>query len=1297
MKKSKLFYVGLSASAAFSLALLLICGVGLLNPIETSLFWGVSALGTLNITFYLTVIAAYIAFTVRPNRSAEIKNAVDILLFFAVFSALLTAVFTTGGNQESWFLSFNRFLKNYGYMFGAVLGLAVASLIGSFQMLSAASAGYGRPTPTPLPRRGISGAFGGSGISGISGISGGSGGSGGSGISGVSGISGISGVSGVSGISGAFGGSDGKNTNVFPAVSIILFAVFAAALFAVWRYSSVFTLLLAMTVPSAVFALGAVFFLISKNRKVAPPLRPSHGGEFNAALDRDGYDEFNKNGFEPTAKKVVSIVIASLLFLIFAGVGIYGMVDKSEILFFPGAPIPGTVRGFQIAGIAAAVLFVVGFIVIASFELSEARRERDEERGILGIIFGNPFMRIIKSVFEILGLAAAVYYFCIVIYLPDMFIKELIFVAAGAVLYFVFVEIFRRAFKKDYSALAAKSVYLFAVVLYVVCAALLLKDSLNNGAQYAGYTVANDNFPFKFIHSFGHFSMIGTAVGIILADSLYNKFFKPNSFVSGGGRAVGLAVGTFLTGLLTVGFGHAIVLINGAGDWPPTYNMKVGETPFGEFFTVAFAAVFVAAFVVGLLADLKTLKGIPREKAWDSRGFYGGIQDIKIPDFTRIYTADSDITYVKKDEKKSRLKAVALTTLAVMIFAAFPAAALSSALALSREIVAEGDGYFIFTADAYEKIMPKAYISKLGSKRVEAAKIEVAKNEYGAMQFVFKAENDITDLNAEITAKRVGGNETIDDIGIRFERNLYGESYPEILEPLSGQNLAGGSNYPLWLSFFTAYDQTEGVYRAEINFSFKNSRGEQSQTVLLDVTVAPYALPKASHYYYNLPWTETEYTDEFYSKYRQFQNGAALVDPLVNVSWYDYENKVWDYSKPLSDTVKQNAFKNWGVSVETGYDLWNAWADIAVENLQDGGRPYYRIDYLTVLVRDKSGIGNAENWDGESWSGEKWESEESQIAYSYYYFLNSFLLSKKIDQNQTLADRVIVKWKDEWDQPQFFPSSPSGRTLGREELYRIYELEIIEMNKARADAMKDANALSGMQYLANVNPIAENMDILFDYFDIYCPLSYAISDDLVEYCHERGKVVWLYTCVQPFAPYANQFAYNQLYETRVTQWQVYQARVEGYWLWNSEYKNHSNYFYGFNGYLDGVFIYYEDGIKPAELTEGSFMTGIRFETATESIEEAEMFIMLENLVLDLKNRGKISEKKAAEILGELNGKISDCIKSMSVYTSNSKKMSKTADWTRKTIGELYSEYYSASPKDFSDAVEGKWNTLVNPF
>jgi uncharacterized membrane protein len=152
MTKSKSFYASLSASAAFSAALLAICGAALLNPVETSLFWGTSALGTINITFYMTAAAAYIVFLILPGFSVRIKNVVDVLLFFAVFSALLTAVFTMGNNQESWFLSFNRFLRSHGYMFGAVLGLAAASLIGSLQILSASTSANGKKTsPAPSP------------------------------------------------------------------------------------------------------------------------------------------------------------------------------------------------------------------------------------------------------------------------------------------------------------------------------------------------------------------------------------------------------------------------------------------------------------------------------------------------------------------------------------------------------------------------------------------------------------------------------------------------------------------------------------------------------------------------------------------------------------------------------------------------------------------------------------------------------------------------------------------------------------------------------------------------------------------------------------------------------------------------------------------------------------------------------------------------------------------------------------------------------------------------------------------
>ncbi|MDR0752301.1 MAG: hypothetical protein LBF12_06970 [Christensenellaceae bacterium] len=1203
-------------SAGFSLAIILLFGVVLLNPIETSLFWGVSALGTINITFYLTIILVYIIYLLFPFLSSRIKQISDFLLLLSLLATLIIAINTTYNSQEGWFLALNYFVKNFGYTIGFVLGFSSSSLIGSIQTLS-------------LDQN-----------------------------------------------------HDATNKNyLHPLIILISFFLFTILFMGLWRYSSIFALLIMLFSLSSLGVLTMTILISLKPKAV------------NLKANIIKNEQIPKSYKIFTRQNILPFSFASFFFLLFAGIGIYGIIDKNEILFFPGAPIPGTVRTFQIATVLAATLFVIAVIVLVSFELKKKPEKTDlkSAKTITRNLF-NPVIRIFKSLFEMLGIIVGVYYFCIVIYLPIAFINIAIFGILGTLIYCGVHLLASKLISKNYSALVDKLLYSLGVLLFVICMFLLLNDNVTNGLQYDKYTnsMSNEWFPFKFILSSGHFFTMGLSLGLIISYNFKQRFFNDKKFNPSSGRVVGLILAFFLTGLMTVGFTHAITLLKGAGDWPPTYNMKISNIPFGEFFTTLFTCCFALAYVLEILSDIESFK--PKQK-------------VHIP-LVSPATADQYVFLQPQVRHTTTFKNRILTTFNKRIFVSIIifAVLLSSTVylgfsfesSLERDLLASSSDFYIWTTDSYEKIMPSSYIPTNAYKSVDYAEIDVSKNEYGSLQIIWYAKQNSTLLNARIVSALSDDGSSLSELNIRYAAPLYDQSYPEVLQPVINTPLTKGNHTSFWFDFFSTENQNPGTYRAIIDFTYKNNKGAtNSIEVNISVNVASYGLPSSSHYYYNLPWGETPYTESFYSHKRQFLNGAEIVEPLINNSWYDETSKTWDYTKPLSDSVKENVYKNWNVTVETGMDLWYAWIDLAIKSL-DYGRPLIRLDYLTYIARNDSGIGNPTNWKGEKWTGNAWFESEREKLYSYYYFINDLLLS--IDVNdETLADWVIVKWKDEWDQPQFFPSSPSGRLLERSELYKIYELEISEMVRAGKDAATAAGAARGIRLLANVNPVAANMDILFDYFDIYCPLSYAISDSLVQYCHENGKNVWLYTCVQPFAPYANQFAYNQLYETHITQWQVYTTRTEGYWLWRSDYKNHSNYFYGFNGYLDGIFIYYPDGNKPAEINENSFYTGIRFETATESIEEVELFIMLENILLSLKSSDVNNITKYNQILKDFNSKLRNLVKSMSEFTHDINEMRSFIKWTRETIAELYKDFFIDQEELFYEIINSKWNTFNNPF
>ena len=1169
----------LLSSAGFGLALLLFGAVGLFSPIETSLFWGVSALGTVNVTFYLTVLAAYAAYLVFPRQAWRIKAGGDLLLAVALGGLALTAAFTMGGRQEAWFLSFNWLLVNKGYVFGLALGFAVSGVMGSVRLAGSTA----EPT---------------------------------------------------------------RKGSLRPALLTALFAGFGALMFALWRFADVFALTAALFALAALLAAAGLCALLSN--KEEPAEKPA-----------------------PLSKKDRKrLVAAGIFFLLFVGAGVYGLLDKSEILFAPGAPLPGTVRGFQMAVTLLAIAVMLAFAALGKGELKGVHATVAARKGLTGKrakLAASAPLHSIQSIFSLFAFGTALYAFSLFLYMPQFLLKGLLFTVVGALFYGGMIWAGRQLPRRDWSDWFACFARLLGGCLLLLSIFLALRDSTANGVAYEGYTQPGDWwFPFRYILSWGHAALAGLALGIFITDKLYTRCFRAPADTVSMARAGGLAFGVFALGIVAVGFPHAITMLHGVGKWPPTVGFKVGGLPFAAFFPPLFAGLFA----LGLLADL--LGGLwlrrPTEK-----------------------NPQAETTAQENAEAAGKSGKIAKKVLALALTVAVLGVAGGAALALlpgARPMLATDSSGPVYYADSYERVTPTARLRPAQNGSEQPA-VRVAGNEWGSAQLLWDAREEIQDLRVEVSITGDAG-VSIRECSVRLAQNLYEGTFPEILEPVDGQSLPRGKISTFWLSFKTEPGQAPGIYSANVSFTFTVNGEPQSRDISIPVQVDAYDLPKTSHVFYNLPWEETPETTAFYAERRQFMDGGRLMDMLTSPdTWYDKEAGIWDYSRPLDEGQIAHLQTVYGKSAQTGEDVWELFLDVVEDEVVQLHQPHIRTNYLSIILREECGIRNIENWAEGHWTGAAWEESERQILYQFYYTLNQKLLGKPLGKG-TLAEWVIVKWKDEFEQPQFFPRSAEGRNMGREELYRLYALELAEMGRARDDALRDAGLTGGgVRYMANVDPVAENMDILFEYFDVYCPLSYRITEPLVEYCHENGKEVWLYTCVQPFLPYANQFAYNQLFETHITQWMLYRFRVDGYWLWRSDRGSHSVYFYGFNGWLDGIFIYYPGGEKPEALVPGSFYTGIRFETATESIEEAELFIMLENVLLDLKARSLLPAEEANGTLQQLQARANSAVQAPSRWTKDADSMKDTVAWARERLALLQGLY--DNPTDFAAAAESPWD------
>ncbi|MDR1806223.1 MAG: hypothetical protein LBQ80_05605 [Clostridium sp.] len=1203
--KKLVFGLQNTLSAAFALTLLFFGAAALFNPIETGLFWGQSALGAINVLFWVIVCLSQLLYSFFPRLTQKIKSAADILLALSLVWLFAVACAKSGTRQESWFLALNWLLVNHGQVFGATLGLAVASLTGAGRLL----------------RR-----------------------------------------------------SPARANNVMLPCVISFFGCFSAFVFGAWKAESVFMLLAIPTALSLLLAVPAAFGLFKpKCRQCEPKINRLSG------------------------------VVNSLFLLLFASAGIYGLIDKSEVIFYPGAPLPGTVRIFEILIIGLAVAYLLATAYVSKHELKAVRRLNAEQKGLEGKKAKRAAwypLRALQSVGLVFGFGTVLYYFPIVIRLPGHMELCGLFVAVGALCYALLMKLGGRLGRTD---LIAKLCKLAGLGMFAVLLVLLMQDQSTNGVQYGGYVTGDDYFPFKFIHSVGHAALAGLSLGVFLCDEILYRVGRASSAAAPVSSLAGMGLGLFSLGIVLVSFPHAITLLDGAGEWPPTYGFKVPIGEDGVLFGHFFPWVFGGLLALGVLAELLF-------SLWYAR-----------KDKEEIRRAAKKCTRAKRGTR--RLLSCALALVIMLGGGGF---ALGSALSGDASFVREnvGSGADIYATDSYERVSPHAAIRDASGKDVDGkAAISVAGNEYGAVQLVWKTGTQaLTKLNGTVTITDSNGKALAQDKGfteltLRKAKNIYGGEYPEILEPLADAVLPAEENSTIWFSFFTDYDLAAGEYQAQISFDFVRGGTADKATVLVDISVAEYSLPKRTHTLYNLPYDEGEFSTEYYAKRRQFMDGIMqLTEVLTSTDrWYDYEKQEWDFSRPLNEDKTAEIKREWGYDVKTGEELWNTILDVSEHLINDLGQPMLRADYLTVLVRGNTGIGNPENWTDDEWTGKAWEASERKIAYDFYYYMNAKFLSRTLPDGSSLASRVCLKWKDEFEQPQFFPDTPDGRTLGREELYTIYALELQAMVQARADAQLELfisersgdfgtreellaaydkayaaapERYAGVSYLANCDPTAENFDILFEYFDIYCPLSYRVTDALLEKCREAGKRVWQYTCCQPFLPYANQFGYNQTLETHITQWTNFKYGMEGYWLWRSDYRNPANFYYGFTGWLDGVFVYYPTGEKPELITEGSFNTGIRFESATDSVEELELFIMYENSLYFLEEKGLLSAQEAQERLAELTRLVDGAVSSPYDWTTDTDYMNGVVRTVRDELSQLYARAGFASVMD--EAFELDW-------
>nr|MDO8115077.1 DUF4091 domain-containing protein [Candidatus Sigynarchaeota archaeon] len=155
--------------------------------------------------------------------------------------------------------------------------------------------------------------------------------------------------------------------------------------------------------------------------------------------------------------------------------------------------------------------------------------------------------------------------------------------------------------------------------------------------------------------------------------------------------------------------------------------------------------------------------------------------------------------------------------------------------------------------------------------------------------------------------------------------------------------------------------------------------------------------------------------------------------------------------------------------------------------------------------------------------------------------------------------------------------------------------------------------------IMTTTPPSSELGNLTQYIDIYCPMAPDYDKARWDELLSEGKEFWIYSCVQPYAPWPNSHLYNRLYECRILIWQVWQYKIHGFLYWSSREYYHGRNGMAYNGYGDGWFLYTRDGLRDS----------MRWENYLDGQEDYEYVWLLNATINDLETRGILDGVQAA--------------------------------------------------------------------
>ncbi len=532
------------------------------------------------------------------------------------------------------------------------------------------------------------------------------------------------------------------------------------------------------------------------------------------------------------------------------------------------------------------------------------------------------------------------------------------------------------------------------------------------------------------------------------------------------------------------------------------------------------------------------------------------------------------------------------------------------------KLIDQTSAYALWWTDATQKV---SKTRRVPSEKAPKVLMYSAKNEYEAFQFVVNASkplktvivnmSDLVHRNGNripqalvqiLNVKYVDVTRPTDSLG---KADSWPDPLPPLLEPFF---VKSGQNHPIWVQIKIPASASAGDYFGTLQVSIDGIKSK----IPVILHVWDFTLPEETH----LQTAISLYTS-YIMQYHHLSNSDNIGPVLEKYLKNFKEHRISPYD-PFTLGNIDVQFDTQALQAKVNFEKF----DILAHKYLD----QWNFNSFRVILK---GLG----------AGSFHSRESGAIG----------PIKQGSHEWNTLMTDYLVKVQNHLEEKGW---------LNKAYIYWFDEPEPDDYAFIKNTHKFIKKAAPKLPIMLTEEPVPE----LYNYVDIWCPITNHYNHAPAVQRQNLGERVWWYICSGPKEPYCGLFIDHPAVELRTWIWQTWQNKLDGILIWSANYWNSEAAYpppQMQNPYKDPMSYVHNYGLKPGDIQywgngDGRFIyppesvfktkainlqdpvSSIRWEILREGLEDYEYFWLLNQLVIQAKNKYIDSQliKQAEQLL-----------------------------------------------------------------